>query len=207
MARPRKRIELESGRKLDLNALRSQGIAQTGPAGWAAISWAPRFFGDAPTTALLIWHFWSATRGSLRLLLGTLKQSVELVAAPRHFGGQQWYFVCPVLGRRASVLWMPPGARCFASRQAWGSQFAYASQFQTANYRAHRQAHQIHCRLSGEECSPIYHVLPPPRPRYMHRNTYEKLLLRLIYAENRYKPHLEARKERSDRAIERSHKV
>jgi hypothetical protein len=37
-----------------------------------------------------------------------------------HFGGRQWYFVCPYTKRRVSVLWMPPGARYFACRQRWG---------------------------------------------------------------------------------------
>jgi hypothetical protein len=186
MARPRNRIELEAGFKLNLNVLRSQGIARPGPAGCASIRWAPRYLCDAPTSALLVWRFSSATRGSMRLLLRSLDQSIDLVAAPRHFGGVQWYFVCPMTGQRASVLWMPPGASCFASRQAWGSEFAYASQFQTPNYRAHLRAHEIHCRLSGENHSPVYHVSLPQRPRYMHRNTYEQLLMRLLYAESKY---------------------
>jgi hypothetical protein len=186
MGRPRVRIKLEDGPKLDLNMLRSQGIARTGPAGCASIRWAPRYFCDAPTSGLLIWSFSSASCGSMRLRVGTFKQSVDLVAARRHFGGVQWYFRCPMTGRRASVLWMPPGASCFASRRAWGSQFAYASQFETPNYRAHLRAHEIHCRLSGEDHSPIYHLLPPPKPRYMHCSTYEKLLMRLIYAESKY---------------------
>jgi hypothetical protein len=186
MARPRRRIELEAGFKLNLNVLRSQGIARTEPAGCASISWASRYFCDAPTSGLLIWSFSSASCGSMRLRVGALKQSIDLVALPRHFGGKQWYFRCPMTGRRASVLWMPRGASCFASRQAWGSQFAYASQFETAIYRAHLRAHEIHCRLSGEDHSPIYHLLPPPKPRYMHRNTYEKLLERLLDAESKY---------------------
>jgi hypothetical protein len=186
MARPRKRIELEAGFKLNLNVLRSQGIARTGPAGCASISWAPRYLCDAPTSGLLIWSFSSASCGSMWLRLGTLKQSIDLVALPRHFGGAQWYFVCPVTGCRASVLWMPPGECCFASRQAWGSQFAYASQFESPMYRAHSRAHEVSCRLSGKNYSEIYHVLPPPKPRYMHCNTYEKLLKRLLDAESKY---------------------
>jgi hypothetical protein len=170
MARPRKRIELEAGLKLDLNKLRVQAISQ-GETTQQVICWNSRYSGGARTIGLLICRIVSATRGSIRLLLRSLDQSIDLVAAPRHFGGAQWYFVCPVQRQRASVLWMPPGASCFASRQAWGRQFAYASQFETPNYRAHLRAHEIHCRLSGEDHSPIYHLLPPPKPRYMHSNT------------------------------------
>ena len=185
MARPRIRIPLEDGLKLDLNKLRVQAVLQ-GETIQRIICWDPRYSGDARRFGLLIWSFSSASCGSIRLRLGALKQSIDLVALPRHFGGVQWYFVCPMTGRRASVLWMPPSANCFASRRAWGSKFAYASQFETPNYRAHLRAHEIHCRLSGEDHSPIYHLLPPPKPRYMHRTTYDKLLKRLIDAESKY---------------------
>ena len=185
MARQRERTPLEDGLKLDLNKLHVQAISQ-GETTRQVICWDQRYLGGDRTIGLLICRLASATRGSMRLLLRLLDQSIDLVAAPRHFGGAQWYFVCPLLRKRASVLWMPQGASCFASRRAWGSQFAYASQFETPNYRAHLRAHEIHCRLSGEDHSPIYHLLPPPKPRYMHRNTYEKLLKRLLDAESKY---------------------
>jgi hypothetical protein len=186
MARPRIRIPLEDGLKLDLNKLRVQAVLQ-GETIQRIICWDPRYSGDARTIGLLICRLASATRGSMRLFLQSLDQSIDLVAFPRNYGGVQWYYICPMTRLRASVLWMPPGASCFASRQAWGSQFAYASQFETPNYRAHLRAHEIHCRLSGEDHSPIYHLLPPPKPRYMHRTTYDKLLKRLIDAESKYK--------------------
>jgi hypothetical protein len=186
MARPRERIAFEDGLKLDLNKLHVQAISP-GETTQQVIFWAPSNSDGARTIGLLICRLASATRGSMRLLLPSMDQSIDLVALPRHFGGSQWYFRCPMTGRRASVLWMPPGASCFASRQAFGSQFAYASQFESPIYRAHLRAHKIHCLLSGEDHSPIYHVLPPQRPRYMHRNTYDKLLKRLIDAESKYK--------------------
>jgi hypothetical protein len=185
MARPRKRVPLEDGLKLDLNKIRVQAVSQGEPT-QQVIYCNPRYSADARRFGLLVWRFSSATRGSMRLLLDSLDQSIDLVAAPRHFGGLQWYFICPKTGRRPSVLWMPRGASCFASRQALGSQFAYTSQFQTRIYRANLRAHEIHCRLSGEDHSPIYHVEPPPKPRYMYRNTYERLLTGLIYAESKY---------------------
>jgi hypothetical protein len=154
MARPRERIRLEDGLKIDLNKLRVQAVLQ-GETTQRVICWDPRYSGDARTIGVLTCRIVGATRGSMRLLLRSLDQSIDLVAAPRHFGGAQWFFLCPFLRRRASVLWMPPGRSCFASRQAWGSQFAYASQFETPNYRAHLRAHEIHCRLSGEDHSHI----------------------------------------------------
>jgi hypothetical protein len=186
MTRPRERIPLEDGLKIDLNKIHVQAILNGEPT-QQVIYWDSRYSGDARTIGLLVWRLSSATRGSMRLLLRSLDQSVNLVAAPRHFGGVQWYFLCPFLRQPASVLWMPAGESCFASRRAWGSQFAYASQFESPIYRAHSRAHEVSCRLSGKNYSEIYHVTPPQRPTYMHRNTYEKLLKRLIDAESKYK--------------------
>jgi hypothetical protein len=55
--------------------------------------------------------------GWFRIQLGQLDQRINLVAQPRHFGGRQWYFICPSMNRRVSVLWKPPGAPEFACRQ------------------------------------------------------------------------------------------
>ena len=120
MARQRKRIPLEDGVKLDVNKLRVQAVSQGEPTK-QVIYCNPRYSGDARRFGLLVWRFSSATRASMRLRLRSLDQSIDLVALPRHFGGFQWYFICPMTGRRASTLWMPPGASCFASRQAWGT--------------------------------------------------------------------------------------
>jgi hypothetical protein len=64
--------------------------------------------------------------GWLRVETSRLKQHITLVSRPRHFGGRQWFFVCPATGRRATVLLMPPGANRFCSRRSWGRQVAYA---------------------------------------------------------------------------------
>ena len=122
-------------------------------------------------------------RGRLRLELGELDQRIELIAVARHYGGRQWYFVCPQTGRRASVLWKPPGARAFASRQAWGRQVAYASQFKTGYDRACSAAWAIKYRLGGADYSDFAGELPP-KPRGMHWRTYEKETSRLETYEN-----------------------
>ena len=59
-------------------------------------------------------RFERTLRGSFRIQIGSLDQKIHMVARQRHFGGRQWFFVCPYTGRRAMVLWMPPGAHYFA---------------------------------------------------------------------------------------------
>src|SRR5438477_544340 len=88
--------------------------------------------------------------GWLRIQIGNLDQRITLVSRSRHFGGLQWYFVCPVKNRLVSVLWKAPGANQFRSRQAWGRQVAYQSQFNDATYPAHNGQAKIKARLIGD---------------------------------------------------------
>ncbi len=67
--------------------------------------------------------------GWLELSFGDRQQTSSLVSSPRHFGGLQWYVVCPKSKRKVRVLFRPLGATFFASRHAWGRSAAYASQF------------------------------------------------------------------------------
>ena len=206
MARQRERIRLEDGFKLDLNKLRVQSISQ-GESRERVIFLDSRYSNGARTISFLICRLSSAKRGWMRVLLRSLDQRIDLVAEQRHFGGLQWYFVCPLTGHRASVLWMPPGASCFASRQAWGDKVAYSSQFETVYYRTLLQAHQIRYRLSGDDYREMFFMLPPPRPRYMRRKTYHAQLKRLRDTENTYRLLVKKPKGRSNKAIKRSNKV
>lgn len=51
--------------------------------------------------------------------------TVPLVTVPRHFGGLQWYFSCPLdsngrsCGRRVGKLYLPPGGRYFGCRHCY----------------------------------------------------------------------------------------
>jgi len=105
--------------------------------------------------------------------MGNLKQGIVLNAQPRHFGGRQWYFVCPYMNRRASVLWMPPGARNFACRQEWG-RVAYASQFECRDNRAHRGQAKIRTRLCSIGGFDTEEWGFPPKPKWMRTKTYRR---------------------------------
>ena len=153
MPRPGYRVRLESGLNLDLNQLTRRGFIQpgatTGPVG---ITWTNSYFDEeiASGTITADMSGPNGPHGWLRIQIGGLDQHIHLVAYPRHFGGRQWYFICPYLSRRVSVLWMPPGARDFACRQWWGRQVAYASQFSTPVDRAHRGKARINSRLCSD---------------------------------------------------------
>jgi hypothetical protein len=74
------------------------------------------------------------------------------------------------------VLWRPPGARKFCSRQAWGRQVAYRSQFQGASDRAYLGKERIKARLIGD-LDPAEWDLPP-KPRWMRWKTYNRYVER-----------------------------
>jgi hypothetical protein len=172
MPRPRQRTRLESGLKLDLNKLRRQGLVSPGAKRQAFIRWAYTYTDEEIAKGVLTSNMEGKYEGWLRIESRDLDQTIILVPKPRHFGGYQWYFVCPVMNRCASVLWMPPGATRFCSRQAWGKRVAYASQFLDLNNRAHRGQAKIKSRLIADLDPDEWDL--PPKPKWMRWHTYDR---------------------------------
>jgi hypothetical protein len=115
--------------------------------------------------------------GWLCIKIGGLEQRIMLFPRPRHFGGRQWYFVCPVTNRLASVLWKPSGATRFCSRQTWGRRVAYQSQFNDPTSRAQAGKERIKRRLISSLEDPDEWDLPP-KPKWMRWPTYERYVAR-----------------------------
>jgi len=104
-------------------------------------------------------------------------------AALHEFGGRQWFFVCPDTGGLATLLWKPPGASRFCSREAWGRQVAYRSQFQNASDRAHLGKERIKARLIGNFDPEDWEL--PPKPKWMRWKTYNRYVERFDGYEER----------------------
>ena len=173
MARNRQRVCLQDGLKLDINRLARNCLIRCGTDTSAhAIQWINSHWGEV-ARGVLTSNMTPEGQGWFTIgLAGEDCQRIALVARRRHFGGRQWYFSCPKTGRLVSVLWRPPGARWFASRQAWGRQVAYQSQFQDATARAHLGQRRIKSRLI-EKLDPDEWELPP-KPKWMRWNTYNR---------------------------------
>ena len=123
-----------------------------------------------------------AHQNFLRVTVGEAEQTIWLTCRKRHFGGVQWYFACPKTNRLCSVLWRPPGAAYFASRQAW--RVAYVSQFRSRQGRLIHRAMQLRCNLGG----PGWEALlgdDPPKPKWMRWHTFDRLLTKAHYAQAR----------------------
>ena len=176
MPKPLQRVRLESGLKLDLNRLIRRGFIRPGViTGAVGIAWADKYTGDEIASGLITADM-SGLEGWFRIQLGHLDQRILLITKRRHFGGRQWYFVCPYTNRPASVLWKPPGAQSFASRQKWQRQVAYASQFMDRDARAHQGKAKISSRLcSIGGFDPDQWDLPP-KPKWMRWKTYNRMV-------------------------------
>jgi hypothetical protein len=151
MPRSRQRICLQQqALKLDFNWLIRRGLIAPGSAtGPHSIRWA-NSDGEVIANGWISADMEGDTEGLFCIRIDELEQRIALVTLPRYLGGRQWFFVCPVMDCRASVLWLPRGAQQFASRHAWSGQVAYSSQFMTPMDRAHLGKERIKRRLIGE---------------------------------------------------------
>jgi hypothetical protein len=169
MPRPRQRACLQDGLRLARRGFIQPGAA-TGPVG---IRWR-NYLDKEIASAIITADMSGPDEGWFRIQIGRLDQHIDLVSRPRHFGGRQWYFICPSTNRRASVLWNPPGALYFECRQAWGRQVAYASQFSTWVGRAHQGKARIKSRLCSIGGFDPDEWDLPPKPKWMRWHTYNR---------------------------------
>lgn len=173
MAKPRQRVCLQDGLKLDLNRLIRDGFIRRDAVVRNLIRWSHPYW-DHVATGTIAADLTGEYGAWIEIEIGGRRQRISLIASPRPFGGRQWYFICPQTGRRASVLWRPPGATRFRSRQGWGRHVvAYASQFNDATGRAHMGQARIKSRLIGGHHPDEWDL--PPKPKWMRWRTYDRL--------------------------------
>jgi hypothetical protein len=177
MPRPRQRICLEDGLKLDLTKLTHQGCVRPGAEfGPCPIRWTDDYFGEEIARGLISGNVHGGHTGWFRIQIGNLDQRIGLITKPCHFGGRRWYFECPATLRCCSVLWLIPGRNRFCSREAWGRQVAYATQFASPEYRAQLGQAKIKSRLIDNLDPDEWDF--PLKPKWMRWHSYERYLQR-----------------------------
>jgi hypothetical protein len=174
MGRPCERIRLESGYKIDINKLARRGLLVAGARTAGEMRWS-EYTGALVTARVGVDMRIAPNEGRFEIELGDMTQSIVLIGRPRHFGGHQWYFICPYLNRQVSVIWKLPGVYGFASRQRWGRQVGYGSQFSGEVERAHTGKAKIHRRLCSIGGYDPNEWEFPPKPKRMRWETYEAL--------------------------------
>jgi hypothetical protein len=165
VARSRKRICLQEGLKLDINLMARRGLIAPGSATDPhEIRWV-NSNGQVIASGWISADMRGDLEGLLDIQIGEVEQTITLASLSRHYGGRQWFFVCPVTNRRASVLWLPRGAQQFASRHAWPGQVAYRSQFMKAMDRAYLGMEKIRKRLIADLDPQEWDL--PPKPKWI----------------------------------------
>jgi hypothetical protein len=172
MSRPRRRVCLQEGLYLDLNDLARGGLIQRGVrTDPRKIRWTRPHEGEI-ASGFVGADMRGPLEGWLHIRIGEeFSQLITLVGHPRRFGGRQWYFVCPITKRPVSVVWKPEDAEQFCSRQTWGSQVAYLSQFGNQIDRAHLGKARIRARM-GDSNSDERDL--PSKPKGMRWATYNR---------------------------------
>ena len=135
--RPRTRTVVETTIALDLSDLIRTGQIRPGAVTTGGLAWGPE---GAEVARMRYVADLGETSGLVRITHpGGAPYGVAVEATPQPFGGRRWWFLCPVTGSRAAVLYMPDDAR-FASRQA--HRLGYRSQRLSAAGRAAERARQ-----------------------------------------------------------------
>ena len=97
-----------------------------------------------------------------------IEERVALSRTPVHFGGHRFWFLCPGCERRIAILY---GGERFRCRHC--HDLRYRSQRESERHRAISRIQRVRMKLGGTGNL----IQPrPPRPRYMHTRTFERLI-------------------------------
>ena len=182
-------------RSLDINELKRGGFLE--PESLAGLAW---FDADGDETAslliaaesrqriLLVYRLTSEYVGDIvfdaedregleRLGDSWLIYPVAITWTPCSFGGSRPWFECPnrVCGRRVGKLYL--GNVYFGCRRCY--RLGYACQLEHEYDRLFRRRHKLSRRLGGQDGE------LPPRPKGMHRRTYDRLFDEYLEIEDR----------------------
>ena len=164
MPKPRKRASLDTGACLDINRI-LRGDLKSGTYS-QPVDDGPDHV--PPREAVITLHLNSGLLSWIRLQYPDLDHTIGLTKVARHFGGHQWYFLCPMTGDRASALWMPRRQNVFASQKYWKSQFSSPCD------RADLGIERIEARLVYSEADNT-----TSKPKWMRWRTFHRLCQRL----------------------------
>lgn len=159
---------------LDVNRLNRAGVLRPGASGTS--SWTR---GDEPIGNINITASENCVTLIYRSRVGgedwtSHNEHVHISWQPCRFGGQRPFFRCPGCSRRVLYLY---GLRRYLCRHC--HQLSYPSQRERDNDRAQRKANRIRERLGGE--GGWQNI--PPRPKGMHRRTYDRLIKEIRMAD------------------------
>jgi hypothetical protein len=101
-----------------------------------------------------------------------------MVTTSCRFGGRRWWWICPATHRRVGRLYLPNGGGRFLSRGRDAYRLAYASQREAKTDRMHAHSRKLYAKL-GADYLENFGGYRPPKPKGMHRRTYDAICDRL----------------------------
>ena len=151
------RVTVEDCPKLDIRALNRRG--------WR-FGWWPLSYSNGSSISV------GGTRDALKLSYRVsgepVSYEIRVVRSPVHFGGEREWLQCPDCRKRFDVLYL--ASRRFLCRKCNG--LAYQTQWEKRPGRQLIKAERL-WRRAGHEFSG-----EGQRPRYMRRQTYDRLMAR-----------------------------
>jgi hypothetical protein len=173
---------VEDGLRLDINDLLREKIFVPGGFRRGSLQWTNTATGEKSATIGFEVSLVDADDAWARLQysVNDIGQDyrVRITTSPCHYGGARWWWVCPRTGRRATKLYLPPGALVFAARKFY--RLSYQSQRVTPLDRSRDRRRRLYRRLGARYDGPDGPL--PPRPKRMHRKTYTRLAAELCEA-------------------------
>lgn len=97
-----------------------------------------------------------------------VNEDIPFAWSETRFGGRRRWFVCPDCQRRCRIVYAGDRFRCRTCLQ-----LAYSSQYEPSWQRVLTRAQNLRMRLGGP---PAVDEPFPPKPKGMHRRTYERLV-------------------------------
>lgn len=176
------RPTIESGLMLDINLLLRKRHIRPGQHVSGSLTWSNTRTGEETASIGYEANLVSPEAAWARLhytVNGTPKDyRVWIEASACNYGGERWWWICPLSGRRVVKLCLPPGATLFAARGAY--RLAYSSQREGPMDRTRARQARLYRKLGVEYDH--YEQPPPSRPKGMHFRTYKRLEAELYAA-------------------------
>lgn len=174
--------KLDEGLRLDINKLKRDGMLsfnswRSGRLIWTRVSTGEEIGSIGYETNILnpddMWmriHYTHTPYGADPI---KMDYKIKLTTTQPNFGGKRLWFVCPLMGKKTTVLYSPSGSKWFASRYAYNLQ--YSSQSKSEHDRAIDKMWRAKDKLGKDG---LY-----MRPKGMHESKYERILNEIDEAE------------------------
>lgn len=141
---------------IDLRVLKRAGLLKPGECTYDTLRWRNQDL-EALEVRIFV-DLSSADDASIRIAGDVPDQRSAIECVPCHYGGNRYYFLCPLTGARCEQLFLVDGI--FASRKA--HRLTYASQSEDDLSRARRKVRKLHRQVKGD----VRYVRPRGSNRY-----------------------------------------